>query len=224
MTTTHPHTRGIGMTAERNRHRLVDRLAESGIHDQQVLDAIGRVPRHRFVDEAMATMAYKDTALPIGHGQTISQPFVVARMTEALLALGPVQRVLEVGTGSGYQAAILAELVPEVLTVERIRPLYQRAGRLLRELGYHHVRLRQSDGSWGWPQEGPFSRIVVTAGGEQVPPALLEQLAPDGMLVMPVGPSGAQRLLRITRSADGWHQEMLGQVSFVPLISGPRAG
>lgn len=210
------------MTAQRNRDRLVDRLAESGIHDERVLGAIGRVQRHRFVDEAMATMAYKDTALPIGHGQTISQPFVVARMTEALLTAGPFSRVLEVGTGSGYQAAVLAELVEAVLTVERIRPLYQRAGRLLRELGYHNVRLRQSDGSWGWPQEGPFERIVVTAGGEQVPQALLDQLAPDGVLVMPVGPSGQQRLLRIVRRADGWHQEVLGQVSFVPLISGPR--
>ncbi len=207
------------MTAQRNRKRLVDRLYEEGIRDDRVLKAIGTVQRHRFVDEALANMAYRDTALPIGHGQTISQPLIVARMTEALLEPGPFDTVLEVGTGSGYQAAVLAEIVDQVLTVERIRPLYQRAGRLLRELGYHNVRLRQSDGSWGWPQLGPFERIVVTAGGEQIPDALREQLAPDGVLVMPVGPSGRQELIRLTRHGQDWERESLGLVSFVPLVS-----
>ncbi len=207
------------MTSERNRKRLVDRLMEEGIVDQRVLRAIGAVQRHRFVDEALANMAYRDTALPIGHGQTISQPLIVARMTEALLEAGPFERVLEVGTGSGYQAAVLAEITDQVLTVERIRPLYQRAGRLLRELGYHNVRLRQSDGSWGWPQLGPFERIVVTAGGSQIPEALREQLAPGGVLVIPVGPSGRQELVRVTRQGSDWHEESLGLVSFVPLVS-----
>ncbi|MBV62683.1 protein-L-isoaspartate(D-aspartate) O-methyltransferase [Abyssibacter profundi] len=207
------------MTSERNRKRLVDRLMEEGIVDQRVLRAIGAVQRHRFVDEALANMAYRDTALPIGHGQTISQPLIVARMTEALLEAGPFERVLEVGTGSGYQAAVLAEITDQVLTVERIRPLYQRAGRLLRELGYHNVRLRQSDGSWGWPQLGPFERIVVTAGGSQIPEALREQLAPGGVLVIPVGPSGRQELIRVTRQGSDWHEESLGLVSFVPLVS-----
>ena len=207
------------MTSERNRKRLVDRLMEEGIVDQRVLRAIGAVQRHRFVDEALANIAYRDTALPIGHGQTISQPLIVARMTEALLEAGPFERVLEVGTGSGYQAAVLAEITDQVLTVERIRPLYQRAGRLLRELGYHNVRLRQSDGSWGWPQLGPFERIVVTAGGSQIPEALREQLAPGGVLVIPVGPSGRQELIRVTRQGSDWHEESLGLVSFVPLVS-----
>ncbi|MEC9406197.1 MAG: protein-L-isoaspartate(D-aspartate) O-methyltransferase [Pseudomonadota bacterium] len=207
------------MTSERNRKRLVSRLMEEGIVDQRVLRAIGTVQRHRFVDEALANMAYRDTALPIGHGQTISQPLIVARMTEALLEAGPFERVLEVGTGSGYQAAVLAEITDQVLTVERIRPLYQRAGRLLRELGYHNVRLRQSDGSWGWPQLGPFERIVVTAGGSQIPAALRDQLAPGGVLVIPVGPPGRQELVRLSRQGTDWHEESLGLVSFVPLVS-----
>ena len=207
------------MTSQRNRDRMVGRLVDEGIFDQRVLKAIGEVQRHRFVDEALANMAYRDEALPIGHGQTISQPIVVARMTEALLEPGPFEQVLEVGTGSGYQAAVLAEIVDQVLTVERIRPLYQRAGKLLRELGYHNVRLRQSDGSWGWPQLGPFDRILVTAGGAEVPQALLEQLAPGGVLVIPVGPSGQQQLLRITRQGTEFQEEVLGMVSFVPLIS-----
>lgn len=207
------------MTSERNRKRLVSRLMEEGIVDQRVLRAIGTVQRHRFVDEALANMAYRDTALPIGHGQTISQPLIVARMTEALLEAGPFDRVLEVGTGSGYQAAVLAEITDQVLTVERIRPLYQRAGRLLRELGYHNVRLRQSDGSWGWPQLGPFERIVVTAGGSQIPAALRDQLAPGGVLVIPVGPPGRQELVRLSRQGTDWHEESLGLVSFVPLVS-----
>ena len=207
------------MTSERNRKRLVSRLMEEGIVDQRVLRAIGTVQRHRFVDEALANMAYRDTAVPIGHGQTISQPLIVARMTEALLEAGPFERVLEVGTGSGYQAAVLAEITDQVLTVERIRPLYQRAGRLLRELGYHNVRLRQSDGSWGWPQLGPFERIVVTAGGSQIPAALRDQLAPGGVLVIPVGPPGRQELVRLSRQGTDWHEESLGLVSFVPLVS-----
>lgn len=220
MQSRHPHSIGLGMTGERNRARLVERVAESGVRDERVLTALRNVQRHRFVDEALANMAYRDTALPIGHGQTISQPAVVGRMTEAALSAGPVKRVLEVGTGSGYQAAVLAECVDEVYSTERIRPLHDRARKLLRQLGYNRVRLQYSDGSWGWPQMGPFDAIVVTAGGDSVPEALLEQLAPEGVLVMPVGSAGEQRLLRVERRGDGWREDMLGMVSFVPLLSG----
>lgn len=220
MNSRHPHSIGLGMTGERNRARLVDRVAESGIRDERVLDALRSVPRHRFVDEALANMAYRDTALPIGHGQTISQPAVVARMTEAALSAGPVKHVLEVGTGSGYQAAVLAHCVDNVYSTERIRPLHERARKLLRQLGYRNVRLQHSDGSWGWPEMGPFDAIVVTAGGDSVPDALREQLAPEGVLVMPVGVAGQQRLLRVERRGDGWREDVLGLVSFVPLLAG----
>lgn len=216
----HPHSIGLGMTGERNRARLVERVAESGIRDERVLDALRSVPRHQFVDEALANMAYRDTALPIGHGQTISQPAVVARMTEAALSAGPVKHVLEVGTGSGYQAAVLAQCVDHVYSTERIRPLHDRARKLLRQLGYRNVRLQHSDGSWGWPEMGPFDAIVVTAGGDTVPDALREQLSPEGVLVMPVGVAGQQRLLRVERRGDGWREDVLGLVSFVPLLAG----
>jgi protein-L-isoaspartate(D-aspartate) O-methyltransferase len=213
---------GIGMTSARTRERLIERLRAKGIDDVPVLNAIRETPRHLFVDEALASRAYEDTALPIGHSQTISQPYIVARMTAALLAGGTPQKVLEVGTGSGYQTMVLAKLVPAVYSVERIAPLLERARRLLRELGVRNVRLKHSDGSWGWPEQGPFDAIIVTAAPEAVPPALLEQLAIGGRMIVPIGGRGIQDLIRITRRDDHYEQEMLDKVSFVPLLGGKQ--
>ncbi len=212
--------RGIGMTSARTRERLVRRLADHGIRSPEILARIRDVPRHMFVDEALSSRAYEDTALPIGHGQTISQPWVVARMTEALLERGTPERVLEVGTGCGYQAAILAGLVKEVYTVERINPLLVQTRQRMRTLGLRNVKLKHSDGSWGWPEFAPYDAIIVTAAPEHVPNALLEQLGPGGTLVIPVGPPGRQDLLRIVRSEEGFEQESLVPVSFVPLLGG----
>ncbi len=215
-----PEARGLGMTSQRARDRLVERLAEDGIADRRVLDVIRSLPRHLFVDEALATRAYEDTALPIGQGQTISQPHVVARMTEALIEHGLPKRVLEVGTGSGYQCAVLAALVEKVYTVERIEELLRNARRLFRKLGIANVRSRHDDGRLGWPDDAPFDAIIVTAAGAEVEQALLAQLAPHGTLVAPVGPAGRQTLLRIRAGEDGWVRESLGLVSFVPLLGG----
>lgn len=208
---------GIGMTSARTRERLVQRLRETGIHDAAVLEAIGRVPRHLFMDEALASRAYEDTALPIGHGQTISQPYMVARMTELLLADG-ARRVLEIGTGSGYQTAVLCALAQEVFSVERIEPLHKRARRCLQELGYRNFRLKLSDGSDGWPEYGPYDAILVTAAAADVPTALLAQLAPGGRLLIPVGNSARQELLSIRQTAEGVVREHVELVNFVPLV------
>ena len=215
--------RGIGITSSRTRERLVRRLADNGIADQRVLERIRQVPRHVFVDEALASRAYEDTALPIGHGQTISQPWVVARLTEVLIAARLPERVLEVGTGCGYQTAVLAGLVNDVYSVERINALLVPTRARMRTLGFRNVKLKHSDGGWGWPEYAPYDGILVTAAPEQVPDALLMQLAPDGVLVIPVGPPGRQDLLRITRGADGFEQVTLGAVSFVPLLGGKDA-
>lgn len=212
--------RGIGMTSARTRERLVRRLSDHGIKNPEILARIRDVPRHMFVDEALSSRAYEDTALPIGHGQTISQPWVVARMTEALLERGTPERVLEVGTGCGYQAAVLAGLVKEVYTVERINPLLVQTRQRMRTLGLRNVKLKHSDGSWGWPEFAPYDAIIVTAAPEHVPNALLEQLGPGGTLVIPVGPPGRQDLLRIVRTDEGFEQESLVPVSFVPLLGG----
>jgi len=213
--------RGIGMTSARTRDRLVARLKEQGIKDGRVLSLIRSTPRHLFVDEALASRAYEDTALPIGLGQTISQPYVVARMTEALIAAGPLEKVLEVGTGCGYQTAVLASLVKRVYTVERIAALSQRAREILSQLSIRNVFFRHSDGGWGWPQHAPYDGIIVTAAPEEVPPPLLEQLAVGGRMVIPVGPGGDQQLLRITRrNDDQYDRDMLDRVSFVPLLGG----
>ncbi|WP_455217052.1 protein-L-isoaspartate(D-aspartate) O-methyltransferase, partial [Kaarinaea lacus] len=182
---------GIGMTSQRTRDRLVTRLQEEGITNRQVLELIRNTPRHIFVDEALASRSYEDTALPIGYGQTISQPYVVARMTSVLLESGPLNKVLEIGTGSGYQAAVLAPLAGEVYSVERIRPLLDQARKRLSELQLRNVRLKYSDGSWGWPEFAPYDAIIATAAPEQVPESLLEQLSIGGRLVMPVGPRGS---------------------------------
>ncbi len=212
---------GIGMTSQRTRNRLVSRLRAQGIHAPAILDVIGNTPRHIFVDEALASRAYEDTALPIGFGQTISQPYIVARMTEALLEDGPLKKVLEIGTGCGYQTAVLAQLVGNVYSVERVSPLLMKARERMYKLGLNNVKLRHSDGSWGWREHAPFDGIIVTAAPKEVPDALCEQLAPEGRLVIPVGmESGGQQLLLITRTEKALQHEVLDQVSFVPLVGG----
>jgi protein-L-isoaspartate(D-aspartate) O-methyltransferase len=212
---------GIGMTSRRTRDRLIQRLREEGIRDERVLEAILHVPRHVFVDEALASRAYEDTALPIGHGQTISQPYIVALMTQALIAGGRLKKVLEVGTGSGYQTAVLAGLVDEVYSVERIEPLMKLARKRLREIGCRNVHIKLSDGSWGWKEHAPYDGIIVTAAPAAVPPALLEQLAPGGRLVIPVGGPTMQELLLMQQTDKGPIQERLELVNFVPLVRDP---
>lgn len=212
---------GIGMTSQRTRDRLVERLREKGIDNERVLDAISKVPRHLFVDEAMASRAYEDTALPIGEGQTISQPYVVALMTQAVMQDAIPKRILEVGTGCGYQAAILSRLVAEVVSVERIQRLCTQAKQLARRLNYRNLHIHHADGGWGWPDEAPYDAIVVTAAASQVPDALLEQLRPGGVLVIPVGEQhDAQRLNRIVKTEDGFEQQTIAPVSFVPFLAG----
>ncbi len=212
------HWQGIGFTSQRTRERLIQRLRTMGIHDERVLAAMLHVPRHTFVDEALASRAYEDTALPIGHNQTISQPYIVARMTEALLAGRPLCRVLEVGSGSGYQTAILAALVDEVYSVERIEPLLRLARRRLQDLGYRNFRFQLSDGGWGWAEHGPYDGILVTAAATELPEALCGQLAPQARLVIPVGYGEQQQLQLITNTEDGYQREVLETVNFVPLV------
>ena len=216
-----PAIRGSGLTSPRVRERLIDRLQVAGIADVRVLEAIRRTPRHLFVDEAFAGRAYEDTALPIGHGQTISQPYTVARMSEAILRDGVPGKVLEVGTGSGYQTAILAHLTPQVFSIERIKALQDQARVRLKLLERYNVRLRHADGWQGWSAQGPFDAILVAAAPDVIPPRLLEQLAEGGRMVIPVGPQGgAQRLLMIRREEGVLHEQVLEAVSFVPLING----
>lgn len=216
--------RGIGMTSQRTRERLVKRLAEKGIADTRVLAVMSNMPRHLFVDEALASRAYEDTALPIGYGQTISQPYIVARMTELLLQNKIPKKVLEVGTGCGYQTAILAQLVPEVFSVERIEGLLLQTRKRIRSLKLHkNIRMKHSDGSWGWPSKSPFDGILVTAAPTTIPEALLTQLAPGGRLVIPVGEQGsAQHLAVVDRTENGYEQEIFEAVSFVPLLNGEQ--
>jgi len=218
--------KGEGMTSQRARDRLANSLKESGIRDPRVIEVIRNVPRHHFIDQALHSRAYENTALPIGHGQTISQPWVVARMTEALLEhfdpkQGMPQKVLEIGTGSGYQAVVLAALVPQLFTVERIEELLRQARRRFRQLGLANIRSRHDDGKLGWPDEAPFDAIILTAAGDAIPSQILEQLAPTGVLVAPVGSPSSQTLLRIRGDGQGdFIQEELGAVSFVPLLGG----
>ena len=212
---------GIGMTSQRTRDRLIQRLRERGIQNQQVLAMMRETPRHIFVDEALASRAYEDSSLPIGHGQTISQPYIVARMTEELLKGHTPRKVLEIGTGSGYQTAILARLVPEVYTVERIAALLEQARqRLSRQLKLSNVRYKHSDGSWGWKQHAPYDGILVAAAPETVPLELCEQLAEGGRMVIPSGPNGQQQLRVYTREGNKLKETILETVSFVPLVSG----
>jgi protein-L-isoaspartate(D-aspartate) O-methyltransferase len=212
--------RGIGMTSQGTRDRLVRRLREKGIEDERVLHAIATTPRHEFVDEALSSRSYEDTALPIGLGQTISQPWVVAKMTEAMLDGGSPQKVLEVGTGSGYQAAILATLVPQVFTVERIEELLKIARRRFHRLKLNNIYTRHADGHLGWPSQAPFDGIVVTAAASRLPLELVEQLRVGGVLVAPVERGGMQRLLAVRRTEDGHEERDLGGVIFVPLLAG----
>jgi len=218
----HFNLEGIGMTSRRTRDRLVQRLRSNGIVDERVLDTIAAVPRHIFVDEALAHRAYEDSALPIGHGQTISQPYLVAAMTAALLAGGdgPPGRVLEIGTGSGYQTAILASLVAEVYSIERIAGLLERARDRLRALGVRNVQLKHGDGNSGWPAKAPFDAVMVTAGASHIPDAVMDQMADGAHLVIPVGKGDVKDLKRLRKSGDAWRQETLDQVRFVPLVRG----
>ncbi len=213
---------GVGMTSLRTRERLIQRLRDQGVTNMKVLDVMLNTPRHIFLDEALAHRAYEDTALPIGHGQTLSQPYVVARMTEILLgAAGKLEKVLEVGTGSGYQTTILAQLVPQVFSVERIKPLQDKARERLRQLGLRNVQLRHADGGFGWPEMGPYDGILSTAAPQAVPDELLKQLAPGGVLVIPVG-GREQQLHLIMRDGetDNFVTKILEPVKFVPFLSG----
>ncbi len=214
------------MTSQRTRERLISRLRDEGIENQQVLDAIRDTPRHLFVDEALAHRAYEDTALPIGFSQTISQPYIVARMTELALSLGVPGRLLEIGTGCGYQTAVLAQLVPRVFSVERIEPLLDRAIENLAQIGISNVVCRLADGKMGWEDRGPYNVILSAAAPEQVPAELLEQLAPEGMIIIPVGREGKQMLTVVQRKDDGkadardYQSYEIEPVRFVPLLSG----
>lgn len=209
---------GIGMTSLRTRQRLVWRLRARGISHEAVLEVILNTPRHLFVEEALASRAYEDIALPIGFGQTISQPYIVARMTQALLEDRSPQKILEVGTGSAYQTAVLSRLAAQIYSIERIGKLLERGRGRLRALGLSNIRLRHGDGSMGWPENAPYDGIIVTAAPTEVPAGLLEQLAPGGRLIAPVGFPAAQELVLIERSVGGLTRQVLGPVSFVPLV------
>ncbi|ODC04261.1 protein-L-isoaspartate O-methyltransferase [Terasakiispira papahanaumokuakeensis] len=214
-----PELLGIGFTSQRTRNRMVDRLEKSGVRHPQVLEVMRTLPRHLFVDEALAHRAYEDTALPIGLGQTLSHPLTVARMSERLMSNTP-QRVLEIGTGSGFQCAVLACLVPQVWSIERLAQLQKRARERLRRLGLHNVHLRHTDGQWGWPDKAPFDAILVTAAAPRIPQALLEQLAIGGQLLIPVGDDQKQSLWQVSRLEQGFEHQELDPVHFVPLKPG----
>lgn len=215
---------GIGMTSQRRRNQLISRLESGGIANQEVLDVLRNMPRHLFLDEAMANRAYEDCALPIGYGQTISQPYIVALMTEAVIKGQNEQRpakVLEIGTGSGYQAAVLSMLVKDVYTIERVEPLYQRASQLFRKLQLSNIKVMHGDGTTGWPSHAPFDAIIVTAAPEDIPSALVEQLNEGGRIIVPLGKSGTvQRLTVVTKTAEGLEYDERELVSFVPFLSG----
>jgi protein-L-isoaspartate(D-aspartate) O-methyltransferase len=213
--------KGIGMTSQRTRDRLLERLRAQGIYNEQLLQVIGNTPRHLFVDEALAHRAYEDTALPIGFGQTISQPYIVARMTQMLLEGGEASSVLEIGTGCGYQTAVLAQLFAQVYSVERIGGLHQQARARLYELGLYNVETRHTDGNGGWPNLNyRFNRIIMTAACRKVPKKLLEQLNPGGFMVLPYDDGKSQVLLKVTRHKDNYTTEAFEKVSFVPLLAG----
>lgn len=209
---------GIGMTSRRTRMRLVQRLKESGITSDRVLEVMGQIPRHIFLDEALSHRAYEDTSLPIGYNQTLSQPYIVARMTELLLRHEPA-RVLELGTGSGYQTAVLSQLFGQIYSVERIKPLQDRARDRLRQINIRNVMLKHADGGMGWPERGPFDGIIVTAAPMEVPTELLDQLADGGVLVAPVGEK-QQVLVEVIRNGDQFERRELEPVRFVPLLGG----
>ena len=208
------------MTSQRTRDRLINILRTNNIKNEDVLSVMASMPRHLFVDEALSSRAYENISLPIGHGQTISQPYMVARMTELLLEGGNVKRVLEVGTGSGYQTAILSKLVFSVFSVERIKPLLDSAKDKFRQLKLNNVLTRHSDGGWGWPEKASYDAIIVTAAPETLPTSLLAQLVDGGKLIIPMGKKGEQELLVFQRVGDKFHKKILEKVSFVPLLNG----
>ena len=208
------------MTSERTRDRLVNRLRREGISNERVLDVLRHTPRHLFLDEALSSRAYEDTALPIGRGQTISQPYIVARMTSALLENDRLDSVLEIGTGSGYQTAILAPLVRRVYTVERIASLLEQARARFAALRLRNIRTKHADGSIGMPEFAPYDGIIVTAAPEGIPLALVDQLKTGGRMILPIGSRDAQALVRVTRTVDGYERELLEAVNFVPLLGG----
>lgn len=211
---------GIGMTSQRTRERLLGRLMDQGITSMEVLDVMRSTPRHIFLDEALSHRAYEDVALPIGHNQTISQPYVVARMTEAIVKSGSLGRVLEIGTGCGYQTAVISQLADRVFTVERIKPLLDRAKKNLKTLGLRNIEYKHDDGSLGWDQRGPFDAIITTAAPQRVPEELLQQLADGGRLVIPVGGDDNQELKLIQRQGSEFEETVLDMVRFVPLLFG----
>ena len=213
---------GIGMTSRRTRDRMINRLREQGIRDVKVLAVMAETPRHIFVDDALASRSYEDTALPIGHNQTISQPYIVARMTELLLQKGPLSKVLEIGTGCGYQTAVLAQLVDKVYSVERIGPLLKKAKNYLWELKLKNISYQHSDGSWGWPENAPFDGILAAAAPVEIPKMLLQQMAVGGVMVIPIGRERLQELHRITRNEKGFEDEVMESVSFVPFLAGKK--
>ncbi|WP_223787746.1 protein-L-isoaspartate(D-aspartate) O-methyltransferase [Marinicella meishanensis] len=211
---------GIGMTSNRTRQRMIDRLRQRGIADERVLQAMAEIPRHLFIDEALAHRAYEDDALPIKYGQTISQPYVVARMTEEVIRDSLPGKVLELGTGSGYQAAVLGQLAGQVFSVERIDKLTRSARRLFIRLGYQNIRCKTADGHDGWPSEAPFDTIIITAAPETVPFDLLDQLVIGGKMILPVGDGRKQKLLALVKQEHGYQETFLGDVIFVPLLEG----
>jgi len=211
---------GIGMTSRRTRERMVNRLSQQGISNNKILDAMRDTPRHIFMDEALASRAYEDVALPIGYNQTISQPYVVAKMTELLLEFGRLAKVLEIGTGCGYQTAILAQLVDHVYSIERIWPLQKKAKNHLWDLKLKNVSYLHNDGILGWPEQAPFDGILVSAAPSEIPETLLRQMALGGIMIIPVGKSGNQTLQRVVRTQGGFEVEELEPVSFVPFLSG----
>ena len=211
---------GIGMTSRRTRGRMIARLHEQGIRNPKVLDIMQETPRHIFMDEALASRAYEDTALPIGYNQTISQPYIVARMTELLIAEKAPARVLEIGTGCGYQTSILAQLSGHVYTVERILPLLNKAKKHLREINIRNISFSHGDGGWGWPEKAPYDGILVSAAPQEIPEMLLEQMAVGGVMIIPIGREGAQELQKVVRTATEYQVEVLDPVSFVPFLSG----
>ena len=213
---------GIGMTSQRTRERLISRLVEQGITNQKVLDVIRITPRHLFLDEALSHRAYEDTALPIGFSQTLSQPYIVARMTEILLSEGPLKKVLEIGTGSGYQGTILAQLAEQVYSVERIEPLLNKAKQRFRKLGLTNISAHLSDGCFGWEKQAPYNGIITTAAPQSIPDDLLDQLAPNGILVIPVGSGDSQDLSVVKRLGDSaeFEHTIVEKVKFVPLLGG----
>jgi protein-L-isoaspartate(D-aspartate) O-methyltransferase len=208
------------MTSRRTRERMVNRLIEQGIRNRKVLDVMRDTPRHIFVDEALASRAYEDNPLPIGYNQTISQPYIVARMTELLLKVGKLTKVLEIGTGCGYQTAILAQFAGHVYSVERILPLQRKAKEHLWELKIKNVSFIHNDGGWGWPEYAPFDGILVSAAPPEIPESLLAQMAVGGMMVIPIGKPGSQELQRVTRTNNGYEIEEFEAVSFVPFLPG----